>query len=615
MPDTNEAAKPTPFLWDLPAHADLPQRLSAWLQALVTALDADPELKTGLAALDIDGRNALLSLPPGRLRGEASQRAVSEAQRVGRLVFAGALPGSADQSAWTSVVVPLNGIRGQKVLLVLEIAIQTEEAVPRLLALLSLASGWPHATLLEHRLQEEVAAEAAALASLQAVVAFSGTKRFSEAARALMTDLATRFHCDRVALGLVQRRRIRVAAISNTGLFSRSQGLARKIKAAMEEAVDQERLLLWPVPPETGTDMIVERQMELAEGDETRSILTIPLFAEERYKGAILFERTDGQGFTERELARLEALCSILTPLIIEKRENDRWLPMRLVMASANLFGLAFGRSHLVAKLLTLVTALAVGALFVFQTNRSVVAEAIVQGVDVRTLSAPFSGFIAEAPRREGDRIDAGELLLRLDDRELLLELTRLNALRAQTELERDKAISERNRAEAGLVSSRTRQIDAQIELINQQIARSRLNAPFDGVVISGDLSRGIGRSVERGEPLLVIAPLAEYRIDMFVPEDAIDLVQAGQNAILKVTPLPERAFPLVVEGTMPVARYENGQTRYQVTGVLATPPEVLVPGMRGAARIEIDRASLAKVWFMPLIDRVRVWLWKTLAL
>lgn len=614
MPDTNEAAKPAPFLWDLPAHTDLPQRLSAWLQALVTALDADPELKTGLAALDIDGRNAL-SLPPGRLRGEASQRAVSEAQRIGRLVFAGALPGSSDQSAWTSVVVPLNGIRGQKVLLVLEIAIRTEEAVPRLLALLSLASGWPHATLLEHRLQEEVAAEAAALASLQAVVAFSGAKRFSEAARALMTDLATRFHCDRVALGLVQRRRIRVAAISNIGLFSRSQGLARKIKAAMEEAVDQERLLLWPVPPETGTDMIVERQMELAEGDETRSILTIPLFAEERYKGAILFERTDGQRFTERELARLEALCSILTPLIIEKRENDRWLPMRFVMASANLFGLAFGRSHLVAKLLTLVTALAVGALFVFQTNRSVVAEAIVQGVNVRTLSAPFSGFIAEAPRREGDRIDAGELLLRFDDRELLLELTRLNALRAQTELERDKAISERNRAEAGLVSSRTRQIDAQIELINQQIARSRLKAPFDGVVISGDLSRGIGRSVERGEPLLVIAPLAEYRIDMFVPENAIDLVQAGQNAILKVTPLPERAFPLVVEGTMPVARYENGQTRYQVTGVLATPPEVLVPGMRGAVRIEIDRASLAKVWFTPLIDRVRVWLWKTLAL
>lgn len=614
MSEINHALKPAPFLWDPQEGGDLSSRLSAWLQALITALDGDPDLSTGFAALDIDGRN-VASLPAGRLRAEASHRAVSEAQRLGRLVFAGALPGSPDQSARTTVVVPLSSIRVQRVLLILEITIQAEEAVPRLLALLSLASGWPHATLLEHHIEEEEAGETAALASLQAVVAFSGAKRFSEAARALMTDLATRYNCDRVALGLARRRRVRIAAISNTGLFSRSQGLARKIKAAMEEAFDQERLLLWPVPEENSTDMIVERQMELAEGDETRSILTIPLFDQERYKGAVLFERTDGLRFTERELSRLEALCSILTPLIIEKRENDRWLPMRLVMASANFLGLAFGRSYLVAKLLILIMALAIGALFVVQTNRSVVAEAIVQGVDVRTLSTPFSGFIAEAPRREGDRITEGELLLRLDDRELLLELTRLSALRAQTELERDEAISERDRAEVGLITSRLRQIDAQIELINQQIARSRLNAPFDGVVISGDMSSAIGRSVERGEPLLVIAPLAEYRIDMFVPEDAVDLVQPGQNAILKVTPLPERSFPLMVEGTMPVARYENGQTRYQVTGVLDTPPDVLVPGMRGAVRIEIDRASLAQVWFMPLIDRVRVWLWKTLAI
>jgi multidrug resistance efflux pump len=304
-----------------------------------------------------------------------------------------------------------------------------------------------------------------------------------------------------------------------------------------------------------------------------------------------------------------------MTPILLEKRENDRWLALRAAKSVQRLAHQTFGRSHLVIKVSILSVLLMMGALLVLHGDRTVVAEAVVQGSEIRTIAAPFAGFIAEAPFREGDTVSRGDLLVRLDDRDFMLELTRLTAVRGQTELELDKAMSEHNRSEAALAESRIRQNDAEIALTQQQIARSKIIATFDGTVISGDLSNNIGGSVDQGQPLLVVAPLTDFRVDLMVPEDAVDKIKADQSAALKVAPLPERSFALTLRQTMPVARYENGQTRYQVEGRFVTRPEGLVPGMTGIARISLGRASLAELWLGPIVDRLRLWFWRNVAI
>lgn len=607
--------RPAPPFWEMTQPQQAADRLAGWVEALLAGMAADPGLVPLLVAYETPGLPRILR-PEGRIAGDATHRAEAEARRQNRLALAGHLPGQPGATgAASSLALPVEGYDGAAGLLTIEVEIADRAALLRLLSLLALATGWTHVARLDAHRHRGAADEASAVSALEAIVAFIAHRRFSEAARALMTDLAARFGCDRVALGLARGATVRVAAISNTGSFSRSLGLVRRLRAAMEEAFDQERVLLWPAPPGDDADMILQRQAELAGGATDRAVVSVPLFDGRRYRGVILFERAEARGFDSAELARIEALCSLLTPILIEKRDNDRWLPVRVAMALRSVLENLLGRSHLLAKASVLAGVMALGALFVLDGTRTVVAEAVVQGTETRTLAAPFAGFIAEATRREGDRIAKGDLLVRLDDREFTLELTRLTALRAQADLELDKAISDKNRAEAGLLESRIRQIDAQIALTGQQIARSRIEAPFDGLVTAGDLSRAIGRSVEQGEALLVIAPLAEYRADLFVPEDEIDLILPGQNATLKVTPLPERSFGLTLRATMPIARYENGQTRYQVEARFDAPPEVLVPGMTGAARIEIDRVSLARLWLQPIRDRVRLWVWRRLAL
>ena len=600
--------------WDLSNALQSDDRLSAVLVSLSVALTLPGRLKPLRLSLEVKGQPEVV-WPKARLPSETARRAATEALQRARPALAGHLPGHGTSAQGpTAIAIPIAVPDDTTAVLTLEAEIADPEALSLAMATLSLAMGWIPATLLAGRRSDEGNAEHSALLSLRALTAFVAHRRFSEAARALMTHLADRYGCDRVALGLTQRARVRLEAISHTGTFSRALGLSRRIQAAMEEAFDQERVIHWPLPPGEQPDLVVTSQADLVAGVSDRCVLSVPLFDGTAYRGVILFERT-GRHFGAEELRRIEALCGLMTPILLEKRENDRWLALRAAKSVQRLAHQTFGRSHLVIKVSILSVLLMMGALLVLHGDRTVVAEAVVQGSEIRTIAAPFAGFIAEAPFREGDTVSRGDLLVRLDDRDFMLELTRLTAVRGQTELELDKAMSEHNRSEAALAESRIRQNDAEIALTQQQIARSKIIATFDGTVISGDLSNNIGGSVDQGQPLLVVAPLTDFRVDLMVPEDAVDKIKADQSAALKVAPLPERSFALTLRQTMPVARYENGQTRYQVEGRFVTRPEGLVPGMTGIARISLGRASLAELWLGPIVDRLRLWFWRNVAI
>ena len=613
MDTASEGRSISTDFWDLSNALPSDDRLSAVLESLSAALTLPGRLKPLRLSLEVRGRPEMI-WPKGRLPSDTARRAAAEASQRARPALAGHLPGHAASAPGpTAIAIPVAVPGDTSAVLSLEAEIADPEALNVAMATLSLAMGWIPAILLAGRRNDEGNAEHSALLSLRALTAFVAHRRFSEAARALMTHLADRYGCDRVALGLSQRARVRLEAISHTGTFSRALGLSRRIQAAMEEAFDQERVIHWPLPEGESPDLVVAAQADLVAGAANRCVLSVPLYDGKAYRGVILFERT-GRSFDAEELRRIEALCGLMTPILLEKRENDRWLVLRAAKSTQRVLQLTFGRSHLVIKVSLLSILLIIGALLVIQGDRTVVAEAVVQGTEIRTIAAPFAGFIAEAPFREGDHVSRGDLLVRLDDRDFTLELTRLMALRGQTELELDKAMSEHKRSEAALAESRIRQNDAEIALSQQQIARSKIIATFDGTVISGDLSHNIGGSVDQGQPLLVVAPLTDFRVDLMVPEDAVDMIKADQSAALKVAPLPERSYALTLRQTMPVARYENGQTRYQVEGRFETKPEELVPGMTGIARINLGRASLAELWLGPFYDRMRLWLWRNVA-
>ena len=87
-----------------------------------------------------------------------------------------------------------------------------------------------------------------------------------------------------------------------------------------------------------------------------------------------------------------------------------------------------------------------------------------------------------------------------------------------------------RQPAQIDAIRSQIDQAEAQINLIDEQLARTKLTAPFDGLVVSGDLSQSIGAAVQRGEVLFEIAPLEDYRVILESTNARSATSQSGQR-------------------------------------------------------------------------------------
>ena len=238
-------------------------------------------------------------------------------------------------------------------------------------------------------------------------------------------------------------------------------------------------------------------------------------------------------------------------------------------------------------------------------------ADAQIEGSVRRAVVSSYDGYIQEATIRAGDLVKAGDTLARLEDRELALERLRWATQRQQYSFEYDKALATRQPATINVIKSQIEQADAQLMLIDEQIARTRLAAPFDGLVVSGDLSQRIGGSVSRGELLFEIAPLTDYRVVMQVDERQIAEVSEGQKGEVVFASLPDEGFELVIDKITPVAQSRDGKNFFQVEGSITGASPRLRPGMIGVAKIAVDERRLVAIWLRPVIDWFRLTSWR----
>ena len=247
------------------------------------------------------------------------------------------------------------------------------------------------------------------------------------------------------------------------------------------------------------------------------------------------------------------------------------------------------------------------------QDTYRVDADARIEGLVRRAVVAPYDGFIAASTVRAGDAVHAGDALASLEDRDLVLERLKWVTERQQHVFEYDKALAARQPAQINVIRSQIDQAAAQINLIDEQLARVKLTSPIDGLVVSGDLSQLIGASVQRGQVLFEIAPLEGYRVILDVDERQVGAVESGQRGQLLVTALPNQPWPFVIDKITPIAEVKSGRNVFRVEGRLTESSERLRPGMEGIGKVEISRRSLAWIWTHSLIDWLRVWGWQWL--
>lgn len=163
------------------------------------------------------------------------------------------------------------------------------------------------------------------------------------------------------------------------------------------------------------------------------------------------------------------------------------------------------------------------------------------------TLSSEIAGRIAGIQFREGQPVARGTLLFELDDSVYRAELEQARAglALARRNHERSKELFERN-----LISTRERdeaaaKLDldsATVALAEARLAKTRIKAPFDGVV--GLRAVSPGDYITAGQPLAPLEQISVLKADFRLAEAALSRIKVGQTLNLEVDAWPGQIFP-----------------------------------------------------------------------
>ena len=445
---------------------------------------------------------------------------------------------------------------------------------------------------------------------LELIVTCLEHDRFQESATEVATQLARILGCERVAIGFLRGKHSQVRALSNSATFSGKGNLIRSIEAAMDEAIDQHATVVFPTPVE-GTLQMTRAHEELAKQQDDGSVCTIPLTEGERLLGAMVFERSVDEPFGERTVRLCEHAASLLGPLLDVRRKDDRWLMVKAADSGRAQLNKLYGPRHAGFKLGTYSAALLLLFLIFAEGDYRVTADARLEGTIQRVVAAPLAGYVVDANVRAGDIVKAGDTLFSLDDRDLRLERLKWTSQKLQSSREYSEAVAEHNRAKARILSAQIEQAEAEIALLDEELERTRVTAPFDSFVVSGDLSQSIGSPVERGDVMFELAPLNSYRVILKVDERDIDDVTVNQIGQLALTSAPEEVLPITVEKITPISTAEEGKNYFRVEALMEGDiPPMLRPGMEGVGKINIEQRKLIWIWTHKITHWIRMFFW-----
>lgn len=496
---------------------------------------------------------------------------------------------------------------------------RSRQAVQSTLAMAEVIAGYVHVHAARQELRRTMQTTRALDLATRLIGAINTATGFKGAAIQVVNDLAKTLSADRVAMGWVRGDAVRVIALSDTEHFDRRMAMVQKLQTAMDECLDQDQAVVHPTPS-ADQDVLLAQAIshahkELAAGEKNLHVCSIPLRTGDELLGVITIESRatpDSPGVDLKSVELLQAAMDLVSPVLKVRKSDDRILPLRAVDATVHTAGWLVGPRHTVWKLAGV--ALVVVAIVVTTVTATyrVGAHAELRTRERRTLSMPFDGVIKRVmPDVEpGLTVKAGQVLAELDDNEIRLQAEETRGQIVAAERTMDAARAKQDASEAKKAEAQLAQARARLALLDSRLERTRIIAPIDGAIISGDLRNRAGASYKLGEPLMEIAPLQDMIAVVRVDESDVALIKEGGVGAIVTKSHPGQEFPVTIERIVPLAEAKEGKNLFEVRVKLDSSATWMRPGMEGRVNLDTGRRTLLEIGTRRIVDAIRLWLW-----
>ena len=222
-------------------------------------------------------------------------------------------------------------------------------------------------------------------------------------------------------------------------------------------------------------------------------------------------------------------------------------------------------------------------------------------------LRAEISAVVLQVFKENGDAVRRGDLLVRLDDTSIRDSLSSADAstraadqafVQAERQFQRmttlrssgmasaqalDDAEVRRNNAQSDLAAAKTRAVQAR-----QQLTRTEVRAPFDGIV--SDRKVSAGDTAQIGKELVKVIDPESMRFEGLVSADRIGDIKSGQPVSFRVNGYGEQPFTGKVRRVNPAANATTRQVEVLVDFVGSKQPKL--GGLYAEGQIEAGSSN-----------------------
>ncbi|HUE13991.1 MAG TPA: HlyD family efflux transporter periplasmic adaptor subunit, partial [Planctomycetaceae bacterium] len=264
----------------------------------------------------------------------------------------------------------------------------------------------------------------------------------------------------------------------------------------------------------------------------------------------------------------------------------------------------------------------------------------LIEPTDVAKVYATTPGRVSEVRVAPGARVAKGDLLVRLtnDEKEQKRQTLVMDRKLQQKEVELDRALEDQ--AQEQVARQTLAGIEKQLADRERELSQLEIRAPCNGVVVAPprvpeparddvrrQLSRWYGTPLDRQNfgcfltertPVLAVAPSDTCDAILYIDQGDRDDMSVGQEVQIKLEHVADRTYYGTIEkiseresevapealsnkagGELATVTDKQGHERltssaYQATVRLEGDTELLRPGMRGRARVTVDRRSAA---------------------
>ena len=420
---------------------------------------------------------------------------------------------------------------------------------------------------------------------------------------------------DRAAVSLEDAGQLTLRAISGQETFDAKSDANLELDRLMEWLLERGEVAYVP-DTEGDTELASSVRKSFPgylERTRIRSLCLVPLVDEEGRVGAFYMESAS-VGFLGD--AGLEAAQLLATQASVALRNSELYGQVPLIGLLAPVAEMrnrlaAMPRTAFLRKVGIPVVVVIAVALIPWRERVSPRSAELIPGSRM-PVRATVGGLLEEVRAQEGATVSRGDVLAVLRDDEIRIRISETEGALAAARREEASARSRGDETQSRLADIRTAEFTENLSLLREQLERTRIRAPVDGVILTVRPHEMLGEYLEPGRTFVLLGRTDRLQVEALIEQHDVDRVQTGLPIRLKVAARPNHTFVGTIVQMSPSATPgPAGDATVTVWGDIDNDEGLLRPGLEARAKIVGARRPVGYLVFRPLIRWIQMRFWR----